>query len=306
MRPLSFGMDRLPSLNAVRCFAVAARLESFTAAAQELHVTQGAVSKMVQSLEEELGVQLFTRNGRFIALTACGKSYAREVNEALEQIRSASRRVKTSSSVEPLVVMASAGFATRWLVPRLPQFQRQHPAIQVALMANEAHDSDSIGPGQVKIRYGTPPWPGCEATHLPIDATLAVVCSPKLHASRELRGPQDLIGQPLLAYTGETRDLWGEYFQQFGLALPDLGQVPRFYQLLMLIEAAVSGLGFALVPLFLIEPELSSGRLVQAVTQTLKPERAYHVTHAKGADLDSKVRLFKSWLMSMSAQGEGR
>lgn len=300
VRALSSGMTRLPSLHAVRCFAVAARLESFTAAARELHVTQGAVSRMVQSLEEELGVQLFTRNGRFISLTPTGRAYCQEVSEALDQIRAASQRVRQTSAIEMLVVMASAGFATRWLVPRLQQFQRQHPTIQVALMSNEAQEPGMVTQGHLKVRYGTPPWPEMEATRLPIDATLAVVCSPQWRESNVLRGPEDLVGQPLLAYTGETRDLWREYFQHFGLAPPNLGQVPRFYQLLMLTQAAVSGLGLALVPLFLIEPELQSGRLVQAIDETFLPKRAYYVTHPKGADLDQKVRLFKEWLMAMS------
>ena len=294
-------MARLPSLNAVRCFAAAARLESFTAAARELHVTQGAVSRMVQALEQELGVQLFTRNGRFIALTPSGRAYCQEVTEALDKIAGASDRLRQTSAVETLVVTASAGFATRWLVPRLPQFQREHPSIQVALMANETHEPGGAAQAHVRVRYGTPPWPATDATRLPIDATLAVVCSPQWLEKTTLRGPQDLIGQPLLAYTGETRDLWGEYFEHFGLSEPSLGQVPRFYQLLMLTQAAVSGLGLALVPLFLIEPELQSGRLVQALDQTFLPRRAYYITHPKGADRDQKVRLFKAWLLSESA-----
>lgn len=290
--------DRLPSLNAVRCFEAAARLQSFTLAAQELHVTQGAVSRMVQVLEQDLGVQLFARNGRFIALTSVGQAYHRDVSEALGRIRAASNLTRRAREGEALSVVVSSAFATRWLVPRLPLFQKRHPSVQVAILATERDDNTGGNPAQVRIRYGTGPWPGCVASRLPVAETLGVVCSPMLRTHSTLQHPQDLVGRPLLAYTGESRNHWPEYFETFGLAAPDLGQVPRFHQLLMLAEAAVSGLGFALVPLSLFEQELRSGRLVQALEQTISSKRGYFVSHPKGADADSRVFAFKEWLMS--------
>lgn len=291
-------MDRPPSLNAVRYFAAAARLQSFTAAARELNVTQGAISRMVQSLELDLGVQLFTRNGRFIALTQAGQMYHQEVGEALNRIGAASNLVRRSMGGEALSLIVNAGFATRWLVPRLPEFQRSHPNIHVNILAGEADEHAYISQTHLTIRYGVAPWPGCVATRLPVGGLLGVVCSPELQAPGTLHQPEDLIGRPLLAYTGASRDLWRDYFAHFGLSLPDLGHAPRFYQLLMLAEAAVSGLGFALVPMFLFEPELRSGRLIQAIPQTFKYEGSYFITHQKGADSDRNAQIFKTWLLA--------
>jgi LysR family glycine cleavage system transcriptional activator len=149
----------------------------------------------------------------------------------------------------------------------------------------------------VAIRYGLAPWPGCIATRLPLDARLGVVCSPQLHIDKPLRQPQDLTGRNLLTYSSASRDPWQDFFAHFELPLPDLAKAPRFYQLPILAEAAVSGLGFALVPLFLFESELNSGRLVQALPQTLDSERGYYITHPKGAALDRKVQAFKKWLI---------
>lgn len=291
-------MDRLPSLNAVRYFAAAARLQSFTAAASELNVTQGAISRMVQSLEQDLGVQLFTRNGRFISLTPAGQTYHHEVSEALNRIGAASNLVRRSTGGEALSLIVNAGFATRWLVPRLQEFQRKHPDIHVDILGSEADEHTYGSQAQLIIRYGTEAWSGGVATRLPLGSLLGVVCSPALQAQGTLHHPEDLIGRPLLSYTGASRDLWGDYFEHFGLTLPNLGQTPRFYQLLMLAEAAVSGLGFALVPMFLFEPELRSGRLIQAIPETFKSERGYFITHQKGADHDRKVKIFKKWLIA--------
>jgi len=295
-------MDRLPSLNSVRYFAAAARLQSFTAAARELNVTQSAISRMVQALEQELGSQLFTRNGRFISLTPAGETYYLEVSEALERIAAAGRLVQKSVVEEKLSVVVGSGFATRWLVPRLPEFQRRYPNIHVDIMASEVDERTSGNPAKLNIRYGVPPWTGSVATPLLLGRKLGVVCSPLLQAPGTLHHPRDLIGKPLLAYTGELRDVWGDYFVHFGLTLPDLGKAPRFYQMLMLAEAAMSGLGFALVPLFLFESELRSGRLIQILPQTFESERGYFITYRQGMDNDKKVRTFKKWLLIKAHQ----
>jgi LysR family transcriptional regulator, glycine cleavage system transcriptional activator len=294
-------MDRLPSLNAVRYFSVAARLQSFTAAARELNVTQGAVSRMVQSLEQELGTPLFVRNGRFIALTPTGEKYYGGVSAALRAIEAASNAARQSGTNDPLSLVVTTGFATRWLVSRLSDFNRLHSDIHVNILGNDPDDAGYGHRAQMIIRYGSPPWSGCVATRLPL-GVLGVVCAPELVTLKPLNGPEDLIGRTLLTHTAEERDLWREYLAHFGLEVPDLGHAPRFNQLLMLAEAAVSGLGFALVPLFLYEAELKSGRLVQAIPQVLDASRGYFITHVQGADNDRKLQLFKKWLVSRARQ----
>lgn len=295
-------MGRLPSLKAVHYFEVAARHQSFTAAAQELHVTQSAVSRMVQSLEEELQLPLFSRNGRFIALTPAGQAYHHEVGAALERIAQASQRLHSQGERQALNVAATQAFAARWLVPRLAQFQRLHPNIHVNIISNAADGAPSDEP-TLWIRYGTAPWPGVTATRLPIAASLGVVCAPELLArDGPLQRPQDVLDKPLLAYTGSTLDLWQDFFEHFELPPSTLAQSRRFQQLLTLAQAALSGLGYALVPLFLMEPELASGRLVLALPQTFESRRQHYLVHAQGAQHDKKVQLFKRWILGQARQ----
>lgn len=297
-------MDRLPSLNAVRTFSVAARLESFTAAAQELHVTQGAVSRLVQSLQEDLGVQLFVRSGRSMLLTPDGKAYFEEVHKALDDIRSASNRLRQSRDQQKLTVVVNQGFAARWLVPRLSSFQRSYPQISLNVMAGEADESAFASRAHLVIRYGTPPWPGVVSARMLVDTDLQVLCAPQLLAAHRIEHPRDLLGLPLLAYTGASdnpsRDLWREYFGHFDLEVPEMGRMPRFYQVALLAEAAICGLGFVVGPRVLFEKELADGRLVVALEHAVPIRRGYYVTHQKDAAVDQRVQSFKRWLLSVA------
>lgn len=292
-------MNRLPSLNAIRSFVAAARAQSFTVAAQELHVTQGAVSRMVQALEQELGTQLFNRNGRFITLTQVGQSYYQDVSQALQRIEDATRKLRQIQAEEALQLVVNTGFAIRWLMPRLPLFQQRYPHIDVHILGGEAEMAKATDKGNLMIRYGEGNWPGLVCDFLPVGRLMGVVCSPGLKASRELKGPEDLLDGPLLTHT-PSNGFWAEYFSHFGLPAPDLGVAPRFYQLMLLAEAAMAGLGFALVPLFLFQNELENNRLVLAVPHTFDSARSYCTTHLPGADSDYKVRVFKEWLMQQA------
>jgi LysR family transcriptional regulator, glycine cleavage system transcriptional activator len=290
--------DRLPSLKAVHYFASAARLQSFTAAGGELHVTQAAVSRMIQSLEQDLGVQLFDRRGRWISLTVAGKTYHKKVSEGLALIASASSQLRQGRDSGTLTLVVNRGFATLWLVRHLSDFQRQHPQMQITLLDEEAGVQARDDPAGVMIRFGSPPWPGEVATRLPVGPVIGVVCAPGLLAGKPMRHPKDLARLPILAYAGGRYDRWGEFFRHFGLPPPDLERSTRFFQLLALREAALSGLGVALVPLFLFEEELAGGRLVKAIAQTMESKDGYYVIHAKGADSEDKVRSFKRWLLA--------
>lgn len=291
-------MDRLPSLKAVNYFACAARLQSFTAAAQELHVTQAAVSRMIQSLEEDLGVRLFERKGRWITLTPTGKTYHKKVSEGLALIAAASSHARKGRDAGVLTLVVNRGFSTLWLVRHLSDFKRLHPQLKITLLDDEAGAQARDDPEEVMIRFGSPPWPGEVATRLPVGPDIGVVCAPSLLAGKRLRHPRELTRLPLLSYTGGRYDRWGEFFQHLGLPPPDLEQGTRFLQLLTLREAALSGLGAALVPLFLFEEELASGRLVKAIPQTMESADGYYLTHAKGADAEGKVLSFKRWLLA--------
>lgn len=296
--PPDSAMQRLPSLKAVSYFAVAAKLQSFTAAAQELFVTQAAVSRMIQSLEEELGMQLFERKGRWISLTPAGRAYHLAVSEGLDLIAAASTQARQCRDNGTLTLVANRGFATLWLVRHLSDFRQQHPQVYLTLLDDGANPQARRESAEVTIRFGTPPWPGEVATRLPVGPEIGVVCAPSVLAGRHLRHPKDLGTLPLLSYGGGRYDRWGEFFRHFGESAPDLEHSTRFIQLLTLREAALSGLGIALVPLFLFEEDLASGRLVLAIPQTMQSADGYYITHAKGADKDGKVQSFKRWLLA--------
>lgn len=291
-------MQRLPSLKAVNYFAVAARLQSFTAAARELFVTQAAVSRMIQSLEEELGMQLFERKGRWISLTPAGQAYHRAVSEGLDLIAAASAQARQCRDTGVLTLVANRGFASLWLVRHLSDFKQQHPQVYLTLLDDGANPQARSDAAEVTIRFGSPPWAGEVAARLPVGPEIGVVCVPSLLAGQHLNHPKDLSTLPLLSYAGGRYDRWGEFFRHFEEPAPDLAHSTRFIHLLTLREAALSGLGIALVPLFLFEEDLASGRLVLAIPQTMESADGYYITHAKGADKDGKVLSFKRWLLA--------
>lgn len=292
-------MKRLPSLTAVRYFEVSGRLQSFTAAAAELHVTQGAVSRMIQTLEEQLEVRLFERNGRWIALTPAGKTYHKQITAGLNQIAEASQRLTESAGKSTLTLSVNAAFGTLWLVPNMGDFRARHPDIQVDVLAEEQKDMNDAAGVQAVIRYGPPPWPGYDSMVLLGHTEVGVVCSPHLKQLAKVKKPADLLTRPLLRFSSvQGNDPWEDYLEHYGLKMPDLGKSPRFLQVLMMREAAIAGLGFALVPLFLFRQDLREGRLVQAIPHTDQSRHGYHFLQRKGEDLDPKVKTFRKWLVA--------
>lgn len=290
------GERRLPSLNAVRSFDAAARHLSFTLAARELCVTQGAVSRMVQALESELGVALFLRLGRNLKLTPAGAAYHPHIMDALDRIAAATRSIKHMDGGGVLSISVLPTFAMRWLVPRLPRFQQQYPDILADITTNERLVNFSTEPIDIGIRYGLGQWPNTEAM-LFMHEDVALFCSPTLlQSGPPLRGPEDLAAHRLLQHSTRA-EAWARYFAACGLTPPDLSQSPAFEHFFMVIEATAAGMGVALLPQFLVADELASGRLVRPYERTLRNEQAYYIVHAPGAGRTRKIRLVKEWLL---------
>jgi LysR family glycine cleavage system transcriptional activator len=216
----------LPSLNAVRSFDAAARHLSFTLAARELCVTQGAVSRMVQALEDELGVALFLRMGRNLALTAAGTAYHPHIQGALDRIAAATRSVRQMDGGGVLSVSVLPTFAMRWLVPRLARFQQRHPDILVDITTNERLVNFSTESVDIGVRYGLGHWPDTEAT-LFLHEDVGVFCAPTLlQHGPPLRSPADLAAHRLLQH--RTRPgAWGHYFAACKLPPPGPKPVTR-------------------------------------------------------------------------------
>lgn len=277
---------------------------NFTVAASQLGVTQGAVSRLIQSLEQDLGIPLFVREGRGLSLTPAGEVYHREVSDAIARIDAASRAATRSVDRGVLSISVVPTFAMRWLIPKLPVFQAAHPGIFVDVTAGDGPPDFAAGHYQLAIRYGEPPFGDVMALRL-MTEEVAAVCAPSLLPERQpLAVPADLLRYPLLRHTTRPQ-AWEEFLTPFGLEPPAGPPPPAFEHFFMLAEAAAAGMGIALIPLFLVRGELADGRLVQAVAGTMRPRRAYYLLHERHTGQMRTVQLFKDWLRK-AADRQGR
>jgi len=291
---VSLSRKLLPSTSALAAFDSVARLGSFSGAAEELSLTQGAISRQVSGLEEQLGIQLFDRTSRGVALTAAGADYAKAVASALSQIRSASLAVMTKRHSDQLNLAILPTFGTRWLMPRIPQFVARHPEITLNFATRIGvfdFDRDGI---DMAIHIGQPDWPGAECTFL-MEEMVAPVSSPAFLAAHPIRKAEDLLRLPLL-HMASRPGAWSHWFESLGVTgTPSQGM--RFEQFGNVAQACIAGLGVALMPLFLIDSELASGQLVEAFPhQVTSPSAYYAVAPMSKADFRPVVA-FRAWLL---------
>jgi LysR family transcriptional regulator of beta-lactamase len=280
-------------LNALRAFEAAARHLSFTRAALELHVSQAAVSQQVKNLEVRIGAPLFRRLPRGLALTDEGLALLPEVGDAFDRIGRVLQRFGAGGPVqeaELLTVGAVGSFAVRWLLPRLPAFQRACPWVDLRLFGNN-NRVDLAGEGlDCAIRFGDGAWHGVDA--LPLLATpLAPLCAPALADGLQDQ-PARLAEAPLLR--SYRADEWPRWFAQAGLA-PPLLRGPVLDSSLALGEAALQGAGVALLPLALFDAELRQGRLVRPFPGELLTGR-YWLARLKTRRVTPALRAFAGWL----------
>ena len=287
---------RLPPLNALKAFEAAARHESFTQAAQELCVTQGAVSQQVKALEAELGCRLFNREHRRLVITAAGRSYLGVVRDAFDQLALGTEALLQQHNAGVLSVSTSRNFASKWLVHRLGRFAEQHPAIVLKLSASLQHVDFAREDFDLAIRHGDGQWPGLHVTRL-CEEELFPVCSPAL--ARSLRTPGDLKKHTLL-HIDERRD-WGAWLEKAGAGGVDFARGPVFNQASMAIDAAVDGQGVALARSALAAWDLGAGRLVRPFAASLKLPYSYWIVCPKPTASLPKIATFRSWLLSEAA-----
>ncbi len=292
--------EALPSLNALRAFAAAGRHLSFTRAAQELHVTQGAVSRLVKQLEADLGVQLFQRGPRGLELTAMGAAYLPALTDAFDRLTAATRLVaRAGRPANRLTITTLPTFAMRWFMPRLADFQRLHPEIAVDVTSADRRIDFAREAIDVGLQYGAGDWPDeLEATFL-FPETVILVGAPTLLKSRPVKRPEDIRRHALLTHSTRP-EAWAEWFGQAGLKQPATQQGPAFEHFFMSIEAAVNGLGLALVPDFFVATELRDGRLVEPLPgQRVRRPGGYYLLHLKGRAREPAIRAFRDWLLSL-------
>ncbi|MDE2384258.1 MAG: transcriptional regulator GcvA [Alphaproteobacteria bacterium] len=283
---------RLPSLNGLKAFEAAARLESFSEAADSLFVTHAAISRHIRELEDYLGTELFTRTGRGVVLTEAGRRFSTKLTPLFDQLADAAREAAAVGQARALKVSVQPAFASRWLVSRLGHFNTLHPDIELHVdPSNELADfrSDDVDVG---LRYGRGDWDDVEAVRL-TDVVYFPVCSPKFLARHPDIKPADLPRLNLLHE--DKKEWWAEWLEFAGVAKADVSRGPLF-QAQLALEAAESGQGFALGDQLLCTDSLIDGWLVRPFNQDMKAEGAYWLVRRKGQRENGPMRAFREWL----------
>jgi LysR family glycine cleavage system transcriptional activator len=291
---------QLPPLNPLRVFESAARHQSFSAAAQELHITQGAVSHQIKALEEWLGFELFERAGRRLRLTRGGASYAAALSGAFAQISRATREVVSTGAKQVLTVRGHTTLFVRWLIPLLPAFQAAHPDINVRLTSSVEGVDFKRENADMGIIYGDGPWDGLRDDLLFSDA-LTPVMAPELAA--RLPSPcttEAVLALPLL-HSNRRPQHWPDWIRLAG-ATRGLAVGDMYYEDLSIIyQCATEGLGVALGQLRYLEKDLAQGRLVAPHPLVLRRTRGYHLVCPEGRADEPKIACFREWLVRQAA-----
>ncbi len=298
-------MARLPSLDTLRVFSIAARHLSFTKAAGELHLTQSAVSHRVRALEEELGVLLFNRLMRRLELTRAGQALAQRVDQAVADIARTIADLDQGGDAQRLRVTMLPSVASRWLVPRLLRFHAENPDIELQLVADPRLLDLRAADIDLAIRFGRGAYPGYAVTMLMPDVVFPV-CSPRLIAQH---GPvattEALLGLPLLHDSSTEGDGsgsdWSSWLNHLGRsdAVCDGGQ--RFSEAGLLIDAAVLGLGVALARASLVSDHMANGRLICPLRLVAPTAFAYYLVGLPEATSLPKIVRFRDWLQAEAA-----
>ena len=291
----------MPSLTALQFFDAAVRHMSFTRAAADLNVTQSAVSRQIRDLEDFLGQPLFHRIKQRLVLTEAGEAYAGSVRELLNQAEAATLQVMAYNGKGGVLTVALLPtFGSRWLVPRLGDFISRHQDLQLNLVA-QVKPFDFKGSGiDAAIHFGSDVWPEA-VCHRLMGEVIVPVCAPSLLGGRpELDHPGDLTRFPLLQLTTRPQ-AWPEFLRALGLDSFDGPHGPRFEEFHMVIQAAIAGLGVAVLPRFLIQEELASGRLKVALNRPVTSEHAYYLVYPEGKGDLYKVCVFRDWLVEQCA-----
>ena len=283
----------LPSISMLTAFESVCRTGSTVAAARDLALTQGVVSRLVQTLEAQLGVTLFLRQNRRMVPTEAALAYAREIGRALDVISRGSMRVRSSTGGGTLSLSVLPTFGMRWLAPRLNKFLAAHPGITLNLGTRlRPFDLEEEG-FDAAIHYGAMTWPGVGYLKL-FDERLVPACSPAFLAANPVASAQDLLALPLMQL--ETRPMaWAAWFAEHGVSeRAPLGMM--FDQFAQMILATIDGLGVALLPQFLAEPELADGRLVTVWGEPVSSEGSYFLVWSQAGEKYPPLVAFREWL----------
>jgi LysR family glycine cleavage system transcriptional activator len=292
--------QRLPPLNALKAFEAAARHESFTRAAEELFVTQGAVSHQVKALETELGIKLFNRERQRLVITEAGRDYLTVVRDAFDRISVGTERLLQRQNAGVLTVSTSPDFAAKWLMHRLGHFVEAHAEIDLRVSATLHHVDFAREEVDLAVRHGDGNWPGLDTVKLTSEQ-LFVVCSPKLLSGRRRPSkPADILKYPLIHL--DSRADWAKWLQAAGVDDAKAIHGPVLNRDSLAIDAAINGHGVALARTTLAAWDLIQGRLVRPFPDSLRLSRTYWIVCPKATAAQPKIVTFRDWLLAEAAQ----
>ncbi|MGO4405968.1 LysR substrate-binding domain-containing protein [Bosea sp. RAF48] len=286
-------VHRLPSLNGLRVFEVASRHLNFRLAAEELGVTQGAVAQQIRQLETELGLKLFERLPRTLAPTEAGRSYVGSVRRAFELISDATAELRPAPL--HLTISVTPSFASRWLIPRLPDFTAAHPGIDLRIVATDRLSDFRTDAVDLAIRLGRPPFGAGLNAELLYEQRIIAVGSPLLlEKLGDPAEPSTFARYPLLH---DGHDFWPAFLEAvFPGAAPKPVQNIRFNQTALALDAAIAGQGLALTSRFLVDDDLARGRLVSLFGAELPIEAGFYILSPRRARHPEPVAAVRSWL----------
>ncbi|HBW60859.1 MAG TPA: LysR family transcriptional regulator [Comamonas kerstersii] len=297
---MSLSRRFLPPMSLLCAFEAAARHQSFTAAAAELHLTQSAVSRQIRALEDRLGAELFVRERQTVRLTAAGQAYAQEIRGSLMRIANATLSFRTNPQGGQLNLAILPTFGTRWLAPRLPQFFSEQPGITINLTTRLSRFDFQLEAVDAAIHFGQPHWPGAELAFL-MSETVVPACSAAMWAQHQFSQPRDLIKAPLL-HLASRPDAWRRWFEHQGCRVAETPGM-LLDQFATAAQAATAGVGIALLPKFLIERELANGDLVHALPGCPEMESAerYYLAWPSSRTDYPPLQVFRDWLKEAAA-----
>ena len=296
-------MTRLPSISVLCSFEAAAKHQNYTLAAEELGVTQAAISRKVRELEGVIGVALFRKAGRGVELTGAGRALEDRLHGDLDRLRATIDLASASGDAEQRLTLAVLPtFSAQWLVPRLANFMACHPGFQFALQSRtEPFDLVKAGV-DLAIHFGRKEWVGGKLAPL-FPENLIAVASPAMIERMDIKGPQDVERLPLL-HLSTRRSAWAAYFAALGLRDSTAYQGTLFDQFTSLIAGAVSGMGAAIVPSYFVENELQQGALVGIGTAPTSDDMYYVVTPTNLANPATDT--FRAWITSRAKRPVGQ
>jgi LysR family glycine cleavage system transcriptional activator len=293
-------MKKLPPLNWLRSFEVSAKHLNFTRAANELNLTQAAISKQIRNLEYSLGTNLFVRLPRGLELSEDGAAYLPVVKDSIAKLASATNELFGSNKLKVLTIRTSLAFFNLWLVQRLNDFHEKNSDVDLRFTSNVWANGGDLEVGvDMELRYGRGDWPNLVAERLTFDK-LIPVCSPALLQRKPINSINDLAGHTLLHVLGY-HEGWGHWLNMTTGDEPskiDPNQGMQFDTLISAFSASINGMGVALARTSLAEGLLAEGKLIAPLAETIDTEEAFYLVYRTGQCDAGVPKTFRDWLMS--------